>query len=198
MVNLTKDAPKISLEKESVNIGEMRVNLNWSQPEQKKGFWASLAVPKVLDLDLGCLFELENGEKGVVQALGNSFGSLKEAPYMKLDQDDRTGQSSEGENLFLNMSRISNIKRMLIFAFIYEGAPSWDTAKGLVTIYPPQSEQIVVRLDAPQLKRMCAIASVKVDNGDVSIQREIKYFQGHSDMDAAFGWGLTWTPGTKD
>ena len=198
MINLTKDAPKISLEKAQANTGEMRVNLNWSQPLRKSGFWASLATPASIDLDLGCLYELENGDKGVVQALGNSFGSLDFEPFIQLDADDRSGQSAAGENIFVNMSQISGIKRILFFTFIYEGAPTWDVANGVVTLFPPTGDAITVKLDAADNKPMCAIALVNVSGDTVSVQREVKYFDGHDDMDHAYRWGLHWIPGTKD
>ncbi|MFP3428111.1 tellurium resistance protein TerA, partial [Pseudoalteromonas sp. SIMBA_162] len=55
-----------------------------------------------IDLDLGCMYKLKNGKGGVVQALGNAFGNLEREPYIHLDGDDRSGQSSGGENLYLN------------------------------------------------------------------------------------------------
>lgn len=197
-LRLTKDAPRISLEKSATLSGEMRINLNWSQPEQKKGFWASLAGPSSIDLDLGCLVELDDGTVDVVQALGNSFGSLKRAPFMRLDGDDRSGQNSAGENVTVNLDKISSVARFLIFAFIYEGAPSWNVAKGVVTIYPPSGSPIVVNLDTYETRNMCAIAMVTVKNGQLSIEREVKYFDGHADMDYAYDWGISWVPGTKD
>jgi tellurite resistance protein TerA len=198
MINLTKDAPRISLAKSDSTTGEMRVNLNWSQPPSKKGFLSGFLSPGTLDLDLGCLYELANGDVGAVQALGNSFGSLDYEPFIELDQDDRSGLSTEGENLSVNMECSSELKRVLVFAFIYEGAPSWDVAKGMVTISPPKGEKITVLLDAPQYKTMCAIAMLNFDKSGVSIQREVKYFDGHADMDYAYSFGLNWVPGTKD
>ena len=35
---------------------------------------AAVTVSKGIDLDLGCLYELADGRKGVIQALGNAFG----------------------------------------------------------------------------------------------------------------------------
>ena len=49
-----------------------------------------------IDLDLGCLYELNDGRKGAVQALGNAFGSLTNPPFISLDGDDRTGDSVGG------------------------------------------------------------------------------------------------------
>ena len=55
-----------------------------------------------IDLDLGCLWELTTGHKGVVQALGNAFGDLDGPPFVKLDKDDRSGAATDGENLLVS------------------------------------------------------------------------------------------------
>ncbi len=81
-INLQK-GQKIDLRKTSAaGLGEILVNLNWNStpiaPVQR-GFLASLfSTPQNgIDLDLGCLYELKDGKKGAVQALGNSFGLLQ-------------------------------------------------------------------------------------------------------------------------
>lgn len=81
--------------------GEILINLNWSQPE-RSGWGRQNGI----DLDLGCLYELWDGRKGTVQALGNAFGSLINPPYISLDGDDRTGTSTDGENLRVNSAMI--------------------------------------------------------------------------------------------
>lgn len=188
---------KINLIKRGGSIGEVLINLNWSQPEQRHGLFA----PRVegIDLDLGCLFELKDGAKGAVQALGNAFGNLSAPPYIALDGDDRTGMSAEGENLRINGSMIPQIKRVLIYTFIYEGAANWQEAKGVVTVKCPGNQDIIVRMDEyGSQKTMCAIALLENRAGDtLSIEKVVQFFQGHEDMDRAFGWGLRWVPGRK-
>lgn len=81
-IELKKKGQSINLTKNNNNnIGEILVNLQWDQQVKAKptGFLSSLlgGKPKGVDLDLGCLYELNNGEKGCVQALGNAFGTLK-------------------------------------------------------------------------------------------------------------------------
>lgn len=100
------------------------------------GFLSSLRGngSKSIDLDLGCLYKLRNGTKGVVQALGNAFGSLQMAPYISLDGDDRTGAVSNEENLRINGDKLSGIKRILVYTFIYEGIANWNQADGVVTL----------------------------------------------------------------
>ena len=121
-INLQK-GQKISLEKKvPTGLGEILINLNWNSQPIKQGFLSGLfSGGGGIDLDLGCLYELKNGRKGTVQALGNSFGSLSASPYIALDGDDRTGANSDGENLRINGNRISEIKRILVYTFIYEG-----------------------------------------------------------------------------
>ena len=186
---------KVSLEKRNASIGEILINLNWSQPVSR-GFFAR--APQPIDLDLGCLFELKNGVKGAVQALGNSFGSLTQPPYISLDGDDRTGTSTDGENLRINGTMISQIKRILVYTFIYEGVANWREANGIVTVRYPGSQDIIVRMDEyGTSQKMCAIALFENYNDTFSVEKIVRFFDGHSQMDQAFNWGLRWVPGRK-
>lgn len=184
---------KINLSKGN---GEILINLNWSQPE-KKSFFSSL---EGIDLDLGCLYELWDGRKGSVQALGNSFGSLDYPPYISLDGDDRTGTSTEGENLRVNSAMIPQIKRILVYTFIYEGAANWREAKGIVTVKCPGSKDIIVKMDEYGSDlTMCGIALLENRDGQsLTMEKIVRFFNGHRDLDQAFGWGLHWVPGSKD
>lgn len=97
----------------------MLINLNWNQKQGGGLFNRKNGV----DLDLACLYELKNGSKGVVQALGNAFGSLNQPPYVLLDGDDRTGSVTTGENLRINGSKIADIERILIFLLFIRVLP---------------------------------------------------------------------------
>ena len=188
-----KKGQKVNLKKK-VSIGEILINLNWDQP--KKRF---LFAPKPIDLDLGCLYELKNGRKGTVQALGNAFGHLNAEPWIALDGDDRTGASASGENLRINGAKIPDIQRVLVYTFIYEGAANWQTANGVVTLRYPGNEDIIVRMDEyNNARRMCAIALLE-NNGDdgFSVEKQVSFFDGHAQMDKAYGWGMRWVPGRK-
>lgn len=183
---------KINLSKGS---GEILINLNWSQPERRG--WG---MQEGIDLDLGCLYELWDGRKGAVQALGNAFGSLVNPPYISLDGDDRTGTSTEGENLRVNSAMIPQIKRILVYTFIYEGAANWREAKGIVTVKCPGSKDIIVKMDEyGSSLTMCGIALLENRDGQsLSMEKVVRFFEGHRDLDAAFGWGLRWVAGSKD
>lgn len=187
---------KVDLEKRGTTLGEVHINLNWSQPV-KKGFFAP--KPQPIDLDLGCLYELKDGTKGCVQALGNNFGSLSNPPYVSLDGDDRSGSNAAGENLRVNGKMLSKIRRILVYTFIYEGAANWSEAKGVVTVKCPGSQDIIVRMDEYNATQtMCAIALLENNNDETfSIEKIVRFFGGHEAMDRAFGWGLRWVPARK-
>ena len=198
-INLQK-GQKVSLKKKSVGLGEILVNLNWNARAPKKGFLGGLfGGSSAIDLDLGCLYELKDGRKGAVQALGNSFGSLHTAPYISLDGDDRTGESTEGENLRINGDHIAEIKRILVYTFIYEGVVNWQQADGIVTIRYPGEEDLIVKMDEYNSNsKMCALALLEnVNDETFSVEKLIRFFPSHRPMDEAFHWGLRWTPGRK-
>ncbi len=188
---------KVNLRKSGSSLGEILINLNWSQPQKRGGFFAP--APQAIDLDLGCLFEFKNGFKGSVQALGNTFGSLNAPPYIALDGDDRSGSSANGENLRVNGKMISQIKRILVYTFIYEGAANWREANGVVTVKCPGSQEIIVRMDEYGSNLpMCAIALLENNNDETfSVEKIVRFYQGHRFMDRDFNWGLNWVPGRK-
>lgn len=199
-INLQK-GQKVSLEKKSpAGLGEILVNLNWNARPAKKGFLAGLlGGNQGIDLDLGCLYELKNGRKGAVQALGNSFGSLNQPPYVSLDGDDRTGAAAAGENLRINGNKISEIKRILVYTFIYEGVANWQQADAIVTIKYPGAEDIIVKMDSyNSAEKMCGLALFENQNDQTfSVEKIVQFYAGHRYMDQAFHWGLQWTPGRK-
>ncbi|MFI2618677.1 TerD family protein [Streptomyces sp. NPDC018584] len=207
-VTLTKDAPSVSLTKQGGTSGAMRVNLNWETRKQFKGWGAKLgravAMHADLDLDLCALFELADGRKGVVQALGNAFGAMHQPPYMLLDGDDRTGATASGENLTINLDHIKDFRRIVIFVTIYEGARSFADLNATVTLQPQHGAPIDFSLDECTVpSTVCALALLTNDGGDLVVQREARYLvpdRGVSPqrtIDHAYGWGMNWTPGRK-
>ncbi|QUL56810.1 TerD domain-containing protein [Paenibacillus tritici] len=193
-IQLKKHGEVISLQKGMGSLGEILINLNWFQ-KKTPGWFGSKGV----DLDLGCLFELKNGLKGTVQALGESFGSLNRPPYISLDGDDRTGSIATGENLRINGHYLSEISRVVIFAFIYEGVTNWAEADAIVTIKQQSGPEIEVRLDEHNNnKGMCAIAMLRNQQDETfSVERLVEYFAGHEELDQRYHWNLRWEAGSK-
>ena len=225
-VTLEKRGDKVSLDKRAgAGFGRIHVNLNWNrsgmasapppQAPQKTGLLGRLSGvvndamankrrSGGIDLDLGCMFELSDGRKGLVQALGNAWGEYEHAPFIKLDADDRTGASANGENLFINGDQFAQIRRAIIFTFIYEGVPNWSATDGVVTIAVPNQAPIEVRLDGGGNQMMCAIAMIENQGGRLQVTKMTEYFEqqgktsAHEMMDRRFNVGLRWKTGSKD
>ena len=194
---LTKSAPSVSLTKQGSTTGQLRINLNWTSGAKKGGFFKRASG---VDLDLACLWEFTDGSKGIVQALGNSFQAPRQGqPIIYLDGDDRSGSAVGGENMYIDLGATQNIRRILIFAYIYEGAPNWAAANGVVTVFPTNGPQIEVHLDeADQSALSWAIALFENRGGELVINREVRYIRGAQDkVDEAYGWGLNWKAGRK-
>ncbi|KUN63664.1 Tellurium resistance [Streptomyces canus] len=207
-VTLTKSAPSVSLAKQGGTSGAMRVNLNWQVRKQFSG-WGSkrgraVAMHADLDLDLCALYELADGRKGVVQALGNAYGALHQPPYIHLDGDDRTGALASGENLTVNLDHKRDFRRILVFVTIYEGARSFADLHATVTLQPQHGAAIDFSLDECTVpSTVCALALITNTGDDLVVQREARYLvpdRGVSPqrtVDQVYGWGMNWTPGRK-
>lgn len=216
-VTLEKRGDKVSLEKTgSRGFGRIRVNLNWNQASlpaaepKKQGFLNKILgngqsqSSRGIDLDLGCLFQMIDDSTGGVQALGNSWGSFNQPPFVHLEGDDRSGTNADGENLFINGDQFSQIKRILIFTFIYDGAPNWAGTNGVVTIEAPGQAPVEVRLDNGTNASMCAIAMIENNGGNLQVTKLVEYFKQtgrkstHELMNDRFEFGLRFTAGSKD
>lgn len=208
-VTLTKSAPSVSLTKQGGTSGALRVNLNWQMREQVTG-WArkpgrAVAMHSGLDLDLCALYELDDGRKGVVQALGNAFGSLHQPPFIHLDGDDRTGAVASGENLTVNLDHPQVFRRILVFVTLYEGAGSFADLHATVTLRPQHGAPVDFSLDECTVpSTVCALALItNTGGGELVVRREARYLvpeRGVSPqrtVDRAYGWGINWTPGRK-
>ncbi|MEZ3180890.1 TerD domain-containing protein [Streptomyces pimonensis] len=208
-VTLTKAAPSVSLTKQGGTSGTLHVNLTWEVRKQFSGWAGKLGRPAAmhsdLDLDLCALFELTDGRKGVVQALGNAFGALHQPPFIHLDGDDRTGASASGENLTVNLDHKHLLRRVLVFVTIYEGARSFADLHATVTLRPQHGAPIDFSLDECTVpSTVCALVLVtNTGGGELVVQREARYLvpeRGVSPqrtVDHAYGWGMNWTPGRK-
>lgn len=194
-ITLTKAQPTVSLAKSGSSGGTIRVNLNWAQAPATGGFFKRKSS---VDLDLRCLYELADGSRGGIGALDRNFGALDKPPYIKLDQDDRSGSSAGGENMFVNLADPSVFRRILIFADIYEGSPNWAAVDGVVTVESQFGPPIEVRMDsAKNSLRTASIVLIEVDAGGVNVTRAVEYFSGGDKMDKHFRWGLNWGRGSK-
>ncbi|MFH5228871.1 TerD family protein [Antrihabitans spumae] len=200
-ISLTKNAPAISLTKQGATSGLMRVNLNWSaRPGAAKGMFGKRRSGVDLDLDLCCLWELMDGTKGCIHALGD-FGALDRAPYIMLDKDDRTGGNVSGENLDINLDFTGHFRRILVFAELYEGAEDFRGVEATATLYPVNSAPIEMSMnDCHDASRDAVLAVIENINGELVVRREGVFVLppagrprwGKQSVDEAYRWGLNW------
>ena len=203
------DSHTVQIKKKGAS-DKILINLNWSSPA---------------DLDLGCFYELTDGRKSVIDGLQFSKGRggpqdvvtrqgcYTQPPWIWHMGDDQTGsQMSDGEYILINPKGYSEIKRMTIYAFIYEGV-SWLDTKPTVTVNVPGSPEIVVKLGGENNSaRFCAIAGLEFEasgglmssmigrgGASVKVTKLISFHQGqHVDCDKTYNWGINWGgPGGK-
>lgn len=175
----------------------IHVNLNWDKGGgTRKGIFGLPMAVANADLDLGCMYVMKDGEMGAIQALGNRFGSERFAPYIMLDKDDRSGQASDGENLYILRPEL--IQQVLVFAFIYEGTSDFTSVNGRLNIKDAGGNEIAIRLNNPDAQRtFCAIAMFENVGGKIEVSKEERYFHGHQDCDQHYGFGFQWKAGSK-
>lgn len=150
------DTHRINLEKPSSGkplAGEIIINLDWS----KGGFFKNL-FGKAIDLDLGCYYELRNGKKGLIDGLEFSHnrggdrhhvtrqGCYDMAPYIWHQGDDRGGGASSGETILVNPVGINEIKRIIVYTFIYEGVAKWSETNAVVKVKVPGNQEVIVEM----------------------------------------------------
>ncbi len=216
-IQLTKRHTQVSLTKQGAATGHLRVNLAWRMRTsdimgvQRESLlrhpFKALKPPEVVghsqsmvnvDLDLGCLYELQDGSRGVVQPLGGLLGDVNAPPYVKLSGDDRFGSAS-GETIYVNLDHKDAIKRLLLFAYIYDQTPAFDRTHAIVTLYPSNGPRIEIGLDErhPQA-RSCAVVMIENVKGEIFVRREVKFVYGfQGELDRLYGWGLQWGRGHK-
>lgn len=208
-INLSKirleKSQAISLEKRPGGYGEITLNLNWRQEQKSGGLLSGLFSKNTgIDLDLGCMIEYQNVEdvdeqpKFVIQALGNAFGDYTGPPWIQHMGDDRTGSTATCETIRVNRQQWKFFKRILVFAFIYEGIQKWADAQAVVAIKTPGAPDLEAHLDShDNTKTMCAIATLDNDAGSIRATKLVDYYRDHKDMDEALGFGFRWTAGSK-
>ena len=188
LIALTKENPTVYLVKQAGDLGVIKASLQWTQP-------VSGISKKRMDLDLGAYIELNNGNKKIIQALG---GDVEYAPYITLLKDERSGGNTDGESLHIDGNEIQNVKRITLFAFVYEGSVNWIKADAKVTLDVPSMVPIEMRVTENSFsKRFCAIAELTVNEGFIKVEQLNRLFAGHQKCDKAFGWGFKWKRSNK-
>jgi tellurite resistance protein TerA len=99
--------------------------------------------------------------------------------------------------MFVNGDRFGEIRRMVVFAFIYRGVANWARIDGVVTVRIPDQPTIEVGPDNGGAQAMCAIALVENCAGPMQVTKLAQYVGDHRELDLKYGFGLRWAVGSK-
>ncbi|MDR2621983.1 MAG: stress protein [Dysgonamonadaceae bacterium] len=206
----TGDTHKIDLTKRDNSAQkEIVINLNWSQGNQSgwSKFWSG---DKSIDLDLGCWYELQNGTKSCIDGLqfahgqgGNKNqvtrqGCYTQRPWIWHSGDDRSGSAGDGENILINPQGASELKRITVYTFIYDGVAKWAETNAVVTVKVPGNPDIIVEMGKQySLEKFCAIAEILFDSNSMTVKKLVTFHNGHNGCDKQYGWGMQWRAGSK-
>ena len=185
-------------------FGDIRIGAAWDNiiPGEQSGLFTKLlrkAAKQGVDIDLGCLYELHDGRRGAIQAFGDLYGDFKNPPYLHHSGDERTGDA-EGDDEFVhvNGNHWPEIKRILVYVYIYHGAPNWEMIKPQIKVLVKDEHPMIVTPSAHQSElAVCAIAMIENVRNGIKFTNHTEYFPGHAEMDRAFGFGLEWDDGQK-
>ena len=148
------------------------------------------------DLDIGCMYVLTDGTRGVVQSVGGLLGSRDCEPYIVIPRNTRDGHDSAGE--LLVMSRPDRIAFAVIFASIYTGTSDFRGADARLVINSPGLDVGPIHLRSPDPGlRWCAIAVCGSKEGRFLIRYQHRYFLSARHADDHYGIGLDWGIGLK-
>ncbi|UKB82634.1 TerD family protein [Chryseobacterium sp. MEBOG06] len=205
------DTHSIDLTKTGISQKEIVINLNWSQPQQKKGFFSSLlGGNNSIDLDLGCFYELQNGKKDCIDGLqfanGNGGsrekltrqGRYNDTPFIWHTGDDRGSNAGSGENILVNPNGINSLKRIVIYCFIYDGVARWNETNGIINIKASGNPDIEVEMGKQNdSRKFCAIAEILFFPNSMQVKKLVTFHNSHADCDKMYHWGMKWAPGSK-
>ncbi|MDR0758090.1 MAG: TerD family protein [Tannerella sp.] len=206
----TGDSHKIDLTKRGNNAAkEIVINLNWNQEKQSgwSKFWNG---DKSVDLDLGVWYELQDGSKSCIDGLQFAHGQggsknqvtkqgcYTQKPWIWHTGDDRSGAASDGENILINPQALSDLKRITVYTFIYDGAAKWAETNAVVTVKVPDNPDIIVEMGKQNsAEKFCAIAEIVFDSDSLTVKKLVTFHNGHGDCDKKYAWGMQWRAGSK-
>lgn len=180
---------------------EIRIGAAWEEMIVKgRGFLGQFFTRRhPVDLDLGCMYELQDGTRGAVQAFGDLYGAFDKPPYINHSGDERSGEThGDDEYILVNGPHWPDIKRLLIYVYIYDGVPHWASVRPQIQIFVPGEEPIAVVPDVHDSKlAVCALVGLENIRNGIKLTNYNEYFPGHAEMDRAFGFGLQWGDGQK-
>lgn len=167
--------------------------------------WDNRQEPSPADLDLGCLYVIDDDRRGVVQPVrGIEPGApeLRTAvgvdgePVIVLGADDRGGTATGGETLSVLQPR--RVRFLVLFVSIYGGSRDFTEVGAVVTAQSDHRVEAVSRLSSPPPNlRFCSVLTLGRHGGANRLRHEERYFRSAYHADRHYGFGLRWRIGVK-
>lgn len=183
-VNLRESGTECRLVAPNSEFGPMRMNFRWHQP---------ISTQARVKMDIGCLWELQNGKKGQLQSASNQWGSIAGEPYVALSGETRIQGALCEESVSVNGNEWSRIKRVLFYAAISEGHPQWNPIDGRVTLIVPDQDPVVADLEnTSKSEPIAALMLLENRSDQMRVCYPGGYFHSYFELDSAFGFQLRW------
>lgn len=169
-----------------LHLGAISARLSWNS--QCGGLDGR---PRALELELGCLYELQDGRSGAVQSWDGS-GRFDASPFVQLSPAKTDGGTGE-QLLRVNGEQWQRIKRIVLYGFIPHGAPSWRAATVSLKTSATDRKPVMLTLDGGvEGCGMAALILIGNRGGDVAFTRLARFLTGHQELNAELGFDLSW------
>ncbi len=205
-VTLTKSAPSVSLTKRGAAGGQLRVNLQWSTGAARRSQEGPVRpADRRAAAGSTSTWPACGSSPTAARAWCRRWATRSRRPTTARRSSGWTattarGRSAAARTCSSTCPGSNEIRRILVFAFIYEGVPNWASADGVVTLYPAgRARRSRCGSTSPTRARpTCVIAMLENKGGELVVRREVRYIRGgQADVDAAYGWGMEWARGRK-
>ncbi len=191
---LNATTPAVRIGGEQATSGSLQLALTWSTlPTDQRSVSAGLR--RSTDLHLGALWEMNDGQSGAVQTLGDGTTAAPGYGSTVLRLGGRS--ETEGQTLTVALRAVGDLKRLLLYAYAISGRPEWDALAPLLAATLRGGISVEMRLDAaPPGAGTCALLSLHRVGGVLVVRREAEFFPGQQQQVAeAYGWDLPWASG---
>lgn len=191
---LNDTTPAVRIGGEQATSGSLQLALTWSTlPTDQRSVQAGLR--RSTDVHLGALWEMNDGQSGAVQTLGDGASAAPGYGSTVLRLGGRS--ETEGQTLTVALRAVGDLKRLLLYAYAISGQPEWDALAPLLALTLRGGISVQMRLDAaPPGAGTCALLSLHRVGGVLVVRREAQFLQGQQQQVAeAYGWDLPWASG---
>ncbi|WP_028468456.1 TerD family protein [Neptunomonas japonica] len=192
---IEQNATQIQVSRSPVNqnYGDASITLVWKSGRgnlrSAARYFMGENFKPVSDLRIGCFYELENGQRGIVYSFDESLeGSFDGVPYIKANR----AENEHWEQLLINERFRHKLNRYLVFVSMMDAHDSWEALSVSVDFQLPGLAAKKLSPTTLMSKPIYAVAMIDFNDDQTKATPLNEYFQDLAEMDRAFAWGLPW------